>query len=192
VRRSPSTRSRTTDGVPASPPAEGIETARLRLRRWRDDDLDELARLNRDPRVVRYLTPGGRPMSRNETEAQLRRFRRHWEEHGFGIWAAEERECGRLVGRIGLAHHRLWPSEPEVGWKLAPDVWGRGYASEGGAASLRHAWETLDTRRVVSIVHPDNARSIRVIERLGLSLDGTVWWPEGRLELLRYAIERRE
>jgi RimJ/RimL family protein N-acetyltransferase len=169
-----------------------LETARLLLRRWRDDDLDELLRLNRDPRVVRYLTPGGRPMSRAETEAQLDRFRRHWQEHGFGIWAAEERASGRLVGRIGLAYHRLWPAEPEVGWKLDPDVWGRGYATEGGAASLRHAFETLGSARVVSIVQPDNAPSIAVMERLGLSLDGALWWPEGTVDLLRYALGRAE
>jgi RimJ/RimL family protein N-acetyltransferase len=170
--------------------AAELETARLRLRQWRDGDLELLVRLNRDPRVVRYLTPGGRPLSRAETEAQLARFRRHWDEHGFGLWAAEERASGRLVGRIGLAYHRLWPTEPEVGWKLDPDVWGRGYATEGGAASLRHAFETLGAARVVSIVHPENAASIRVMERLGLSLDGTLWWPEGEVELLRYAVRR--
>jgi RimJ/RimL family protein N-acetyltransferase len=131
-------------------------------------------------------------MSRADTEAQLRRFQRHWEEHGFGLWAAEERQTGRLVGRIGLAYHRLWPREPEVGWKLAPEVWGRGYATEGGAASLRYAFETLGAARVVSIAHPENAASIRVMTRLGLAFDGTLWWPEGEVELLRYAIERRE
>jgi [ribosomal protein S5]-alanine N-acetyltransferase len=73
---------------------------------------------------------------------------------------------------------------------LAPDVWGRGYATEAGRASLRHAFETLAAPRVVSIVHPENEASIRVIERLGLGLDGTLWWPEGELELLRYALER--
>jgi RimJ/RimL family protein N-acetyltransferase len=139
---------------------------------------------------MRYLTPCGRALSWAETEEQLRRLRRHWHEHGFGTWAAEEKVSGRLVGRIGLSYHRLWPEEPEVGWKLDPDVWGRGYATEGGAASVRHAFEMVAAPRVVSLVHPDNAASIAVVQRLGLALDGTIWWPEGKLELLRYAIRR--
>ncbi|MBD0329070.1 MAG: GNAT family N-acetyltransferase [Thermoleophilia bacterium] len=167
-----------------------LETERLLLRRWRDGDLAGLARLNADPSVVRYLTPGGRAMSRAESEEQLRRFRRHWREHGFGLWAVEEKASGRLVGRIGLQYHRLWPTDPEVGWKLDPAVWGRGYATEGGRASIRHAFETLGVPRVVSIVHPDNAPSIAVMERLGLALAGRPWWTEGDLELLRYALER--
>lgn len=167
-----------------------LETERLRLRRWCDSDLAELARLNADLRVVRYLTPGGRPLSTAETAAQLERFRRHWADHGFGIWAAEERATGRLVGRIGLSYHRLWPGEPEVGWKLDPDVWGRGYATEGGRASLGYAFQVLGAPRVVSIVHPANRASVRVIERLGLVLDGLLRWPEGGIELLRYAARR--
>jgi RimJ/RimL family protein N-acetyltransferase len=167
-----------------------IETERLVLRGWREDDLDELARLNADPRVVRYLTPGGRAMSREETEAQLERFRRHWREHGFGIWAVDERETGRLVGRIGLSYHRLWPDEPELGWKLDPTVWGRGYATEAGAAGLAYAFETLRVPRVVSIIHPENEPSIRVAERLGFSVDGTLLWPEAGIGLLRFAVER--
>ena len=167
-----------------------IETERLLLRAWRDDDFDELARLNADPRVVRYLTPGGRAMSREETEAQLEHFRRHWRDHGFGIWAAEERATGRLVGRIGLSYHRLWPDEPELGWKLDPAVWGRGYATEGGAAGLAYAFETLRVPRVVSIIHPENDPSIRVAERLGFSVDGTLPWSEAGIDLLRFAVER--
>ena len=147
--------------------------------------------LNRDPRVVRFLTPGGRPMSHQETIEQLARFRRAWDEHGFGLWAVEERATGRLVGRVGLSYHRLWPAEPEVGWKLDPDVWGRGYATEAGAASLHHAFETLGFQRVVSIVRPDNAASIRVMERLGIEPWKHVWWPEGEMELDVRAIARR-
>ncbi len=164
-----------------------LETRRLRLREWRDEDVDVLVRLNADPRVVRYLTPGGRPMSRAETEVQLQCFRIHWREHGFGIWAAEERQTGRVVGRIGLSYHRLWPGEPELGWKLDPAVWGRGYATEGGTAGLTYAFETLRVARVVSIIHPENEPSIRVAKRLGFSLDGTLLWPETAEDLLRFA-----
>lgn len=168
-----------------------IETERLLLRGWRDEDVDALAQMNADPRVVRYLTPGGRPMSRSETEAQLERFRAHWREHGFGIWAVEERETGALVGRIGLSYHRLWPEEPELGWKLDPSVWGRGYATEGGASGLAYAFETLAAPRVVSIIHPENEPSIRVARRLGFAPDGALLWPETGEDLLRLAAARR-
>ncbi len=163
-------------------------TARLRLRRWRDEDLEPLARLNSDAVFVRYLT--GRPATRAESEQQLARFRRHWDEHGFGLWAVDERESGRFVGRIGLQYHRLWPHDPEVGWGLEPDVWGRGYATEGGAAALRCAFETLGCPRVVSIVRADNVRSLRVMERLGLAPWREVWWEEGRMQLAVHAIGR--
>lgn len=146
--------------------------------------------MNADPRVVRYLTPGGRPMSRAETEAQLARFRSHWREHGFGIWAVEERATRRLVGRVGLSYHRLWPEEPELGWKLDAAVWGRGYATEGGAAGLAYAFETLGVPRVVSIIHPENERSLRVARRLGFVPDGTLLWPETGEDLLRLAAMR--
>ena len=158
-----------------------LETARLRLRPWRERDLDELHRIALLPDVYRYLT--GQPPTEDETAAQLDRFRRHWDEHGFGLWAVEERSTGRFVGRIGLAYHRLWPNDPEVGWKLDPAVWGRGYATEGGAASLAYAFETLGVDRVVSIVHPQNVRSIRVMERLGLEPWRQVWWEEQEIML---------
>jgi RimJ/RimL family protein N-acetyltransferase len=169
-----------------------LDTARLRLRLWRDDDLVRLAELNADPRVTRWLTPTGGPISRDETTAQLARFRRHWDEHGFGIWAVEERASGELLGRIGLQYHRLWSHDPELGWKLDPAVWGRGYATEGGLASLRHAFEMLGLARVVSIIHPENAPSIRVAERLGFAIEGALDWPEGRVALDRYALGRDE
>ena len=167
-----------------------LETARLRLRPWRDDDLDEIARMNADPRVTRWLTPTGAPISREETAAQLARFRAHWEQHGFGLWAVEERTTGALVGLIGIQYHRLWPADPELGWKLDPAVWGRGYATEGGAAALRHAFETLGRKRVVSIIHPENAPSIRVAERLGFAPADRVHWPDGGIDLAVYAVGR--
>jgi RimJ/RimL family protein N-acetyltransferase len=134
---------------------------------------------------VEHLT--GSPMTRAESEAQLARFRRHWAEHGFGIWAAEERETGRFVGRIGLQYHRLWPHDPEVGWALDPAFWGLGYATEGGAAALEHAFDTLGFERVVSIVLPANVRSVRVMQRLGLAEWRRLPSPWG--ELTVYAVE---
>jgi RimJ/RimL family protein N-acetyltransferase len=158
----------------------------LRLRSWRDDDLETMYRLNGDERVYRYLL--GRPLTREESESQLERYRRHWHEHGFGLWALEEKVSGRLVGRAGLSYHRLWPADPELGWMLAPAVWGRGYATEAGAAGLRHGFETLGFERIVSIIHPENEASFRVAGRLSITPWGDVAWDESGIMLQVLAI----
>ena len=139
---------------------------------------------------TRYLSPTGAPFTPDESRAALARWRGHWEEHGYGVWAVEERATGRFVGRIGLSHHRLWPKDVELGWALDPAVWGRGYATEGGRAALDYAFTALGRDRVVSIVHPANAASIAVMTRLGIEPWRSVWWPDGDLELEVRAIAR--
>ena len=141
-----------------------------------------------DERVYRYTA--GRRLARDETEAQLARYMGHWDEHGFGLWALEERESGRLVGRAGLSWHRLWPSEPELGWMLDPDVWGRGYATEAGGAALGYGFAALGFDRVVSIVHPDNEPSFRVARRLGMRPWRDVAWDDTGITLAVWAVER--
>jgi len=145
-----------------------LETPRLVLRQWRDEDLAPLARWNADSLVMRHMGRG--PMSREETETQLERFRRHWVEHGFGIWAVEEKTSGRLVGRIGLQFHRTWADDPELGWLIAPELWGRGLATEGGAACARYAFAGLGLPRIVSICLEENVPSRRVMAKLGFTL----------------------
>ena len=145
---------------------EEIETPRLLLRRWREGDLDALARWQADPRVMEHMGRG--PMSRAEAERSLGRMIAHWEAHGFGVWAAEEKKTGELVGRIGLAYHSEWPDDPEVGWMLDPTRWGRGLATEGGAAAMAYGYERLCAPRIVSICTPGNAASRRVMAHLGL------------------------
>lgn len=112
----------------------------------------------------------------------LARIRAHWAEHGFGQFALE-------VGRSGVSYHRLWPDDPEVGWGIDPELWGRGYASEAGGASIAHALSTLGFARVVPIIHPDNAPSIRVAEKLGERPYAKVYWDRGDVDLIVYAID---
>jgi RimJ/RimL family protein N-acetyltransferase len=145
-----------------------LETERLRLRLWQDDDLDTLARWNADPFVMRHM--GRAPMTRSESEAQFARFRGHWDEHGFGVWAAELRATGDLVGRIGLSFHSEWPEDPELGWLVDPDHVGCGLATEGGRASATYAFGTLGVPRLVSICTPENVESRRVMVKLGFRL----------------------
>jgi RimJ/RimL family protein N-acetyltransferase len=145
-----------------------IGTERLTLRRFRDDDLPVIhSRWHQDPGFVRHLT--GRPFTREETEATFARWQRHWEEHGFGLLAVEWRETGKLIGRVGPQYHRLWSADPEVGWALDPAWWGRGIATEAGAASLAATFE-LGFDRIVSITTEANVASRAVMERLGFTL----------------------
>lgn len=140
-----------------------LETEHLLLRDWRDADLDAYAEICADREVTRYLSG---PLDRGDAWRQMAQFSGHWDLRGFGTWAVEERATATMIGRIGLHQPEGWPGL-EVGWALARGVWGRGYAAEGGAASLEYAWTVLGAERVISIIDPDNARSIAVAERIG-------------------------
>ncbi len=119
-----------------------------------------------DPEVTRYLS--GRPMSRQATADFVRRIRRHWDEWGYGLWAVEHLTDRQLISFIGLSHHRWYPDEVEVGWRLDSRYWGRGLATEGAAAALRQGFAEIGLRRVISIIHGENVGSRRVAEKIGL------------------------
>jgi RimJ/RimL family protein N-acetyltransferase len=162
-------------------------TDRLRLRQWEDRDVEPLAQIYTDPGYLEHMPV----MDAEATAAQVARFRVRWEEDGFSHWAAEERATGALVGRIGLLRHRDWPLEAgpvEVGWTLAPEARGRGLATEGGRASLEAAFTHLEVARVISITTPGNARSQRVMEKLGLTLRGDARWHD--IDVIWYALDR--
>ena len=113
-----------------------IETPRLLLRQWRDEGLDSYTRICADPELMRYL-PG--TMTREQSEEQVARFVRHWEERGFGLWAVEDRATGKFAGFVGLQQQDDWiegEHKTEVGWRLDRAFWGRGLATEGARASL--------------------------------------------------------
>jgi len=165
-----------------------LGTERLLLRRWRDADIDVLTRWMADAEFMRHLT--GRPATRDEAVAMFERTRAHWDEHGWGVFAAEERETGELVGRIGLAYHRAWPGDPECGWWVAPERQRRGYAREGGAAAVRWGFDVLGFDRLVSIATEANVASRRVQELLGFTLIEQVPFPEQGIELWVHALSR--
>jgi RimJ/RimL family protein N-acetyltransferase len=147
---------------------EELQTARLWLRRWRPEDLESLVRWHADPALMRHM---GRVASREHTERVAERFLAHWEEHGFGFMTVREKATDALVGRSGVAFHRLWPHDPEVGWLIDTPWQGQGYATEAGAACVRYGFEELGLERLVSICTTENAPSRRVMEKLGF----TVW-----------------
>jgi RimJ/RimL family protein N-acetyltransferase len=169
-----------------------LETARLRLRLWRDDDLHDLERLNANPRFTRFLNPGCAAYAPEWTADKLARMRQDWDRNGWGSWAIEERETRRFVGRVGLQFHRLWPDDVELGWGVDPELWGRGYATEAAREALRHAFDALGFARVVSILHPENLASIRVAEKIGEGPYADVRWDDGGIDLLVFAVGRDE
>jgi RimJ/RimL family protein N-acetyltransferase len=145
-----------------------VSTERLRLRRFRTGDAEAFAAINADPLVVRHL---GGEIDRTASDALLGRIMGHWDEHGFGLWAAELRDDGRMIGFVGLSIPGFLPAvlpAVEVGWRLASDVWGRGLATEGGRAGIAWGSAALGLDRIISVIDPDNIASLRVAEKLGM------------------------
>jgi RimJ/RimL family protein N-acetyltransferase len=120
---------------------------------------------------MRYIGDG-QPLARPMAWRNLAMMVGHWALRGYGLWAAEERSSGELVGRIGFWNPDGWPGF-ELGWMLRRAFWGKGYATEGARAALRFAFTELDQPHVISLIHPENAASIRVAERLGERPDGS-------------------
>lgn len=146
-----------------------LSTPRLRLRTFRRGDLPHYAALNADPEVMRYL--GGEPLSRQHSDEIAAWANELHADEGIGLLAIERREDGAFLGMCGLHHQESYPDEVEVGWRLAREYWGNGYATEAATAWLDHAFGPLDLPRVISIADPPNARSLAVMRRLGMTFD---------------------
>lgn len=147
-----------------------VETARLRLRAHRADDLAACLAIWSDPDVVRYI--GGRPFTSEEVWKRLLQYQGLWSMLGYGYWAVEEKATGRYIGDIGFADFKreLEPSLHgmlEFGWVLAPHAHGKGYASEAVTAATAWASEHFPQLSAVCIIAPENAPSIRVAEKAG-------------------------
>jgi RimJ/RimL family protein N-acetyltransferase len=149
-----------------------LETPRLRLRKFRESDWEPYAVMCADPDVMRYLGTGV-TLSRDEAWRAIASILGHWQMRGYGMWALESKETGELVGRAGFLNPAGWPGF-EIGWTLAKNHWGKGYASEAAREALRYAFEVLQRDRVISLIRPDNAASIRVAEAIGEKLASEV------------------
>ncbi|CAN5790913.1 GNAT family N-acetyltransferase [soil metagenome] len=141
-----------------------LETPRLILRSFEPEDFEAYAEICADPEVMQYLH--GYPMTRLEAWRHMAMVIGHWHLRGYGFWAVEERSTGALIGRIGFNNPEGWPGF-EVGWTLARSHWGLGLAVEGATAALNHGFGPMGRDHVISVIHPENARSIKVAERLG-------------------------
>ena len=143
-----------------------LETDRLTLRMLRESDFDAYAEMCADPEVMRYIGDG-QTLVRPLAWRNLAMMVGHWSLRGYGLWAVEERSSGVLVGRIGFWNPEGWPGF-ELGWTCSAGPFGaKGYASEAVAAALAFAFTQLKQPHVISLIHPDNAASIRVAERQG-------------------------
>jgi RimJ/RimL family protein N-acetyltransferase len=146
-------------------------TERLILRHWRKSDRELFARLNADPRVMEFMPHA---LSKEDSDALSDRIEEHFREHGFGLCAVELRRGGSFIGFVGLNVPSFdAPFTPcvEIGWRLAAEYWGQGLATEGAHAIVRYGFETLDLDRLVSFTAPTNARSRRVMEKIGMTHD---------------------
>jgi RimJ/RimL family protein N-acetyltransferase len=161
-----------------------LETTRLRLRRPSEADTDGLARMFADARYMRFLGDG-------ETADRATAWRAiagalgHWALRGFGFFSVEEKVSGAFIGWTGLLHPEGWPGI-EIAWGIAPSFWGRGLATEAGGSVRDFAFDRLRLPRLVSIIHPENAASIRVALKIGERFERAIDFQGKRVNL--YAI----
>jgi RimJ/RimL family protein N-acetyltransferase len=157
-----------------------LQTERLLLRPFRAVDLDALAAMQANVEVRRFLG-AGTLLSRAETWGLMERVNGQWSLRGYGLFAVET--DGRCAGWAGILHPLEWP-EAELAYSLDQEFWGRGLASEAERAARDWAFATHGFDRLASFIRPDNARSIRVAEKLGAVREGIVelrgspaeWW----------------
>lgn len=148
-----------------------IKTKRLILRPWQESDLEPIAAINRDPRVMEFFP---RLMSRQDSDTMVQKMNEFMEKKGWGFWAAALIETGELIGFIGIedvdfeAH---FTPAVEIGWRIGYQYWGKGYAPEGAKAALAFGFENLHLKEIVSFTAEQNMRSIRVMEKIGMHHD---------------------
>ncbi len=151
--------------------AQMLESERLLLRQWRDSDKESFAAINSDAEVMEFFPA---TLSRSESDDLLYRFRSQIDQDGFGIWALERSIDETLIGFLGL-HKTLFEAHftpcVEIGWRLARDAWGFGYATEAAREVLSFGFNTLDLSEIVSMTTPANQRSRAVMQRLGMNHD---------------------
>lgn len=151
--------------------AHELTTRRLRLRRWREEDLQPFSEMNADPEVMEFFPA---PLTRDESDDLASRIETSFDTRGYGLWAVEVTETGRFIGFTGLllatfdAH---FTPAVEIGWRLARDQWGLGYATEAARAAAQDGFERLELSEIVSFTTKGNARSRSVMERIGMARD---------------------
>lgn len=148
-----------------------LTTSRLLLRPWREDDRPAFAAMCADPRVMEFFS---KTLSREESDAMVERIQSGFAERGWGLWAVEVPGVAPFVGFVGLnvpAFETHFTPCVEIGWRLAVEHWGQGYATEAARAALDYGFKELKLPEIVSFTVPANVRSRGVMERLGFTRD---------------------
>ncbi len=149
-----------------------LTTARLRLRAFREADFDTYAAICADAEVMQFIGTGG-PVAAENAWRQMAIFLGAWALRGHGMWALAERTSGKLIGRVGFLDPPGWPG-CELGWLLARPAWGQGYALEGARAARDYGRDALGLTELISLIRPDNVRSIALAQRLGAETSETI------------------
>jgi RimJ/RimL family protein N-acetyltransferase len=144
--------------------APSLTTQRLLLRSLSEDDFEAFAEMASDEEVMRYI---GGVVDRPQAWRQMAMHVGHWGIRGYGNWGVERQADSKFIGRVGFWNPESWPGL-ELGWKLARDSWGSGFATEAAERALQWAWDALPVEHVISCVHPDNVASANVARRLGM------------------------
>lgn len=164
-----------------------IETARLRLRQYTLNDLDDLAQILSNPEVMKYSPKGPIPEEkvRQVTQEILEFFITHWEQHGFGVWAVIYKQTSQLIGHCGL---NFLPNSPEVEvlYRFNQSYWNQGIATEATKASLRYGFEEVKLDHIVAITAPEHLASRHVMEKAGLKYEKDAYFYN--LDVVYYAI----
>ncbi|WP_328917412.1 MULTISPECIES: GNAT family N-acetyltransferase [unclassified Streptomyces] len=171
-----------------------IQTPRLLLRRWHDDDLAPMAEINADPEVMRWIADGS-VRDLEQTAQSIELWEEEWDEEGFGLFAVELLASGELIGFTGLSVPRFLPEvlpAVEIGWRLGRQYWGQGYASEAAHAALEFALQDRGLDRVVSISTVGNDASENVMRKLGMVLERETVHPRYGRQLHVHAIDLTE
>lgn len=162
---------------------ESLETRRLLLRQFREEDWRDLHEYYSDPEAVRYTV--GKVFSEGDTWRKMCGLVGHWHLRGYGPYAVEEKATGTVLGQIGFWFPNDWPS-PEIAWSLARRHWGKGFASEAVRACQGVGRDYLPDTSLISLIHADNAASRNLAAAVGATLEGEIQMDFGKCVIYRH------
>ncbi len=145
-----------------------IETSRLGLRNWLDTDIPKFAEMNKDPRVMEYFP---KVLTEIETKQMVDKIKMHILNNGFGLWAVEIKQTNEFIGFVGLSIPQFKSNFTpcvEIGWRLAYEYWGKGYAQEAASKCLDYGFINLGFKEIVSFTSVLNVRSMNVMKKIGM------------------------
>ena len=151
-----------------------LETARLRLREFKPQDVDALQAVLGDPVAMQFYPAA---FDRLGVEDWIKRNLERYARDGFGLWAVLLKDSNELIGDCGcIVQDVEGRSEIEVGYHVRRDLWGKGYATEAARACIEYAFSRLGAERVISMIRPENLQSRRVAEKNGLTCEKMIFW----------------